>query len=425
MKKRFLQLILILGIITPIILSTPIITSAATTNGTCGENLTWTLDSNGRLTINGTGEMTNFANWSSAPWFPVRLDVKSIYISNGVTSIGNNAFTSCSSTSVFIPDSVTAIGEYAFEDSAVETISMSNNVTTIGKGAFSRCSYLLSVQMSNNIQILNEELFWMCSSLNSVNIPTNTKYINDHVFNACSKLKSIKMPTGVISIGNYSFADCGVQSIEIPGTLTNIGVSAFRGCRNLKDVYYAANFRNWRSVSIGNNNSYLTNANLHTIAIISLNANIGNDSISHKKFWSNEACFPLPTPIRSGYNFLGWYTSEGHKLAETYETNVDQTLFAHWEKIDSDSKDEIDVVYIINENETISIDVSLTGKPFDSNSIIVSKYDNEQFLGIESKDGESKETLRIPAVNKFKVFVWEGFNSLKPLLSSKEIIVNY
>ena len=408
-----------------LILFTSIVTTAATTSGTCGENLTWILDSNGTLTINGTGDMTNFPNYSSAPWFPVRLDIKGIYISDGVTSIGDNAFMSCASASVFIPDSVTTIGEYAFEASAIESISMSDNVTTIGKGAFSRCSSLLSVQMSNSIQTLNEDLFLMCSSLSSVNIPTNTKYINDYVFNACPKLKSIKIPTGVINIGNYSFADCGVQSIEIPETLTNIGDSSFRGCRNLKDVYYAANLRNWKSIAIGSDNSRLTNANLHTIAIISFNANIGNDSMCYKKFWSNEACFPLPTPVRSGYNFLGWYTSEGYKLAETYKTNVDQTLFAHWEEVDSDSKDEVDVVYVINEDETISIDVALTEKLLDLHNIIVARYDNNKFLGVESKYGTSKETFLIPSVNKFKVFVWESFDSLKPLLPSKEIIINY
>ena len=31
-------------------------------SGTCGENVTWTLDENGVLTISGTGEMENFGN---------------------------------------------------------------------------------------------------------------------------------------------------------------------------------------------------------------------------------------------------------------------------------------------------------------------------------------------------------------------------
>ena len=426
MKKRFLQLILILGLIISLILSTSIVTTAATTSGTCGENLTWILDSKGTLTINGTGEMTNFANYSSAPWFPVRWDVKSIYISDGVTSIGNNAFMSCASTSIYIPDSITTIGEYAFEDSNVESISMSDNVTTIGKGAFSGCSSLLSVKMSNSIQIINEDLFWLCDSLSSVNIPTNTKHIGDYAFERCIKLKSVKIPTGVITIGNYTFTDCtGLESIEIPETETTIGNSAFYGCRNLKDVYYASKFGNWKGISIGSDNSRLTNANLNTIAIISFNANVGNDLMCQKKFWSNEACFPLPIPKRNGYNFLGWYTSEGYKLAETFKTNMDKTLFAHWEEIDSDSKDKVDVVYIINEDETISIDVALTEKLLDSHNIIVARYDNNKFLGVESKDGASKETFLIPTVNKFKVFVWESFNSLRPLLPSKEIIVNY
>ena len=87
--------------------------------GTCGaegngSNLTWTLDSEGVLTISGSGGMHGYGS-SDAPWYGSRSRVKSAVIAEGVTSIGESAFENCGSlTSVTIPDSVTSIGGSAF-----------------------------------------------------------------------------------------------------------------------------------------------------------------------------------------------------------------------------------------------------------------------------------------------------------------------
>ena len=92
--------------------------SAAAANvvdgGTRGSNLTWTLDNEGTLTIDGTGEMYDYG-YSSIPWYFYRASIKSVVIGNGVTSISDYAFYDCSGlTSVAIPDSVTSIGHSAF-----------------------------------------------------------------------------------------------------------------------------------------------------------------------------------------------------------------------------------------------------------------------------------------------------------------------
>ena len=62
MKRKILSVLMAAVMI---MLLMPVITHAAA-NGTCGENLTWTLDDNGTLTISGTGEMTDYEarpNW--------------------------------------------------------------------------------------------------------------------------------------------------------------------------------------------------------------------------------------------------------------------------------------------------------------------------------------------------------------------------
>ena len=72
------------------------------TSGTCGENLAWRLDG-GILSITGTGAMTDY-NWGEAPWYSDGESITAVQIENGVASIGNSAFDSCSNlTGLVIP----------------------------------------------------------------------------------------------------------------------------------------------------------------------------------------------------------------------------------------------------------------------------------------------------------------------------------
>ncbi|MGB0460241.1 MAG: leucine-rich repeat protein, partial [Opitutales bacterium] len=70
-----------------------------------------------------------------------------VTIPESVTSIGSNAFSSCSSlATVTIPDSVTSIGSNAFNNcSSLASITIGNGVTSIGSDAFDNCSSLTSI----------------------------------------------------------------------------------------------------------------------------------------------------------------------------------------------------------------------------------------------------------------------------------------
>ena len=110
--------------------------------GTCGENLTWSFDdSTGELTISGTGDMEDYASLSEVPWADLHSDIISVAIEDGVTSIGDCAFEECSNlTSITIPDSVTNIGANAFEGcTALTTVNYNGtqeewDAITIGTG---------------------------------------------------------------------------------------------------------------------------------------------------------------------------------------------------------------------------------------------------------------------------------------------------
>ena len=117
------------------------LSAKAESSGTCGPNLKWHLTDDGVLTISGKGDMYNYSNDHRAPWYG--YDIKRIIIGDGITTIGDNVFSDCSSlTSVTIPNSVTTIGGYAFYNcSELTSVTIPNSVTKIGEATFSSCIY--------------------------------------------------------------------------------------------------------------------------------------------------------------------------------------------------------------------------------------------------------------------------------------------
>ena len=160
-------------------------------SGICGDNLEWKLTDEGVLTITGTGEMQDWNDYSS-PWYE-NESVKQVIIGDGVTTIGDWAFSYCRAlTSSTIPNSVTTIGDNAFEScSSLTSITIPNSVTTIGDYAFSYCRALTSVIISNSVTTIGERTFANCYSLTSVTIPSSVTRIEDGAFSDCGNVKQI------------------------------------------------------------------------------------------------------------------------------------------------------------------------------------------------------------------------------------------
>ena len=156
-------------------------------SGTCGDNLTYTLDSNGVLTISGTGDMQN----SSFGWN--KDQVQSVIINDGVTSIGQDAFYQCTNlTSVTIPISVISIGNYAFQECAsLTSITIPDSVTSIGRNLFFRCTGLTSVTIGNSVTSIGDYVFNQCKSLTSITIPDSVTSIGISVFGSCGNLTEV------------------------------------------------------------------------------------------------------------------------------------------------------------------------------------------------------------------------------------------
>ena len=207
---------------------------AAVVDGTCGTNLTWTLNTkDSTLVISGTGEMT------STPWFDYRSYIKYVILPDGLTSIGDYAFDGCSSlTSITIPNTVTSIGDYAFiHCSSLTSVTLGNSVTSIGKEAFKDCSSLTSITIPNSVTSIGENAFYYCSSLTSVTLGNSITTIEYGTFSKCSSLTSVTLGNSVTSIGKDAFQYCSsLTSITIPNSVTTIGYRAFQYCSSLTSV---------------------------------------------------------------------------------------------------------------------------------------------------------------------------------------------
>ena len=226
------------------------IAASADDSGSCGENVTYTfVEATGTLTISGTGAMTDYTNSSSRPWFSYRNAIKTVVVTNGVTSIGKYAFISCSGlTSVTIPNSVTSIGGGAFEDcDSLTSVTIPNSVMSIGGSAFSACSGLTSVTIPNSVTSIGNEAFNVCSGLTSITVESgNTVYDSRENCNAIIKTstnelivgcKNTIIPNSVTSIGEAAFEGCiGLTSVTIPNSVTSIGHAAFYGCSGLTSI---------------------------------------------------------------------------------------------------------------------------------------------------------------------------------------------
>ena len=136
-------------------------------SGFCGPNLPWHLTDDGVLTISGIGKMDDYL-YSVAPW--KNSGVKRIIIGDGVTTIGNSAFSECRSlTSVTIPNSVTTIGDDAFiACSSLTSVTIPNSVTTIGLEAFIGCTNLQKVHIGKSVKAIGEYAFNICTSITQI-----------------------------------------------------------------------------------------------------------------------------------------------------------------------------------------------------------------------------------------------------------------
>ena len=247
---------------------------AETYSGTCGDALTWTLDTeSGALTIEGTGAMYDYAESpkeSRAPWHVYAVTIKTVTLSDGVTHIGDYAFENCALIATMpVGASLTTIGDYAYKNCfGLTAVNIGKNITDIGMGAFAVCKNITSLTVDADNSVYYSEnncimekatktlvlgcqnsviptdvtaigirAFRGCEELVSLNIPESVTSIGEYAFNGCTSLKNITIPVGVTKIEKCTFLDCtALTSVTVPGGVVYIGDRAFGNCKALESV---------------------------------------------------------------------------------------------------------------------------------------------------------------------------------------------
>ena len=308
--------------------------------GDCGDNLTWSLDSDGTLTISGTGAMKDydFYDGERSPWDSKKTQIQKVVIGDGVTTIGNDAFNECTS---------------------LTTVDLSNatSLEKIGIRAFFKCSQLENIDLSKavNLKEIGDNAF-NSSGVENVTFPQNSQLteIGSGVFTLCNNLKNIDIPETVTKIGGSAFERTGLTSIKIPASVTNIERFAFIHCGQLKSVTFAPGSK---LETIGEN-AFTGCSVLETISCESAlkeklsgmvdetkvkiivthwNVNFVTDANTITELVeNNKPVAECTAPTKDGYIFAGWYTKDASgKWADkpfdfSKAITDDTTLYARW-----------------------------------------------------------------------------------------------
>lgn len=253
--------------------------------GTCGDSLTWALDTaTGVLTISGEGAMAGCTGSADMPWNGYQSSIVQVQVEAGVTSVGQYAFYNCTALkSVTLPEGLTSIGQYAFYNCIkLETVELPDSLQTIGECAFRYCASLPEVRIGSGIQSIGNHAFYNCDALETVWIDSTKDQVPrywsafdsaDVIWNfdsgTCAdnltwqidsktgiltisgmgKMSSyswydyrkvivqVRIEEGVLSVGNNAFNGCtSLESITLPDGLQTIGNQAFDGCTALESI---------------------------------------------------------------------------------------------------------------------------------------------------------------------------------------------
>ena len=126
----------------------------------------------------------------------------------------------------------------------------SSKVTSIGSNAFASCSSLQTVTLSNTLTSIGRFAFYMCTSLHSLTLPNSLRTIGDYAFLG-SGLKTLKIPeTGVdITIPQCMVQNCKqLETLDLPSKTARLSRAFFYGATNLNRINYPGSTAQWGQI---------------------------------------------------------------------------------------------------------------------------------------------------------------------------------
>lgn len=291
--------------------------------GACGDHLTWVLNlADSTLTISGYGDMYNYDIWSDdnyipMPWEEFIDNIKRVILPDGITSVGDFAFTNESGnlTSINLPEGIRRIGKYAFAGNSLTSVSIPASVEKIDTAAFA-LSYELQAyhvatdnqyytaengvlfnkdkstlivyplkkqdtqyNVPSSVNIIDYGAFWWCEVLTKIILPEGLTRISPEAFSYCTNLAEINIPNSVNYIGEYAFDGTVIYEDESNWTE---GVLYWDNCLIATDYYIP------ESYTIPNGTRLITGGTFNTSELMEITIPASVISIGGESFkWCN------------------------------------------------------------------------------------------------------------------------------------------
>ena len=429
MKKRLWAVLLTICLVAAL-LPTTTLAADPVLQGYCGgdanaEKVTWELVQNNEgssnptytLAISGTGAMADYSGNNRPTWYNSKESITKIVVVNGVTVIGDAAFSGCDNvTSVSLPEGLTSIGSYAFEcskdsapkltaitfpstlttvkefaflRSALTTVNLPNSVTTIQKGTFKFCTALTSIT-AKGVTSIGDQAFQGCSTLTTVQMAEITS-LGANAFNSCSALTVLPIAEGITEIPNSAFEHCtALTSIVIPSSVKSIGNKAFNGCTSLTSVTLPASIEKLGS---SKNAAFSNKATFILVGSGAVDAHPSNNSAWATGIWSINKVAIEKIIVSEGITSIGTNAFRGLENLKYVElpstvTHIGDYAFYNdtaliavdMSKISSISFDQNDVVQ--QEQSNFSIYVFSQDIATEISSKCTDQTKNNLFLGV-------------------------------------------
>lgn len=209
---------------------------------------TWVILENGDLIWSGEGDMLGIADYielskDTTIWNnndTLKNMIKRVIIREGVTSVGKFIFYFLKNVEeICLPEGLTTIGEEAFTGCSFTKINYPSTLTTIKEGAFSWCDGSFSVEIPDSVTSMGKEVFFASGRIKSVKWSNRLTYIPEGTFNGCSSVEEIILPDNVRRIGNSAFGGCAkVKELTLGNSVTEIGEGAFSTMKALEKVNF-------------------------------------------------------------------------------------------------------------------------------------------------------------------------------------------
>lgn len=169
----------------------------------------------------------------TANGFRDRADVTSVEFGKNVTSVGERAFSGCTSLSRVELANVREIGEFAFEKTALTSVVVPDSAERIGRGAFWRCDGLTEITVpfigerasgTDNVHfgyifgaLGYAQNSYAPQSLETVTVTSGTS-VGLNAFSGCAYIKSIELPRTVETVDAHAFDNTNIVRAIVPSS---------------------------------------------------------------------------------------------------------------------------------------------------------------------------------------------------------------